>query len=380
MEIYLDNCATTRVCAEAAEACLRAMTDAYGNPSSLHKKGVEAEELLNRARRTVAGMLGGSPECVFFTGSATESNNLAILGAAGAYPRGGKTIVTTSVEHASVEETADFLGEQGYAIRKVAPRPDGNFDPQDFLDAVDGDTLLLSFMMVNNEIGTVLPYETVIPALKKKFPKLLIHMDAVQGFAKYPLNVKRLGVDLVTISGHKLYAPKGIGALYVKKGVRLKPLIRGGGQEQGLRSGTQAAELAAGFDAALTLCAQNREEWGRRCAALNARLREGASRLERVEINSPADGAPHILSLSVLGVPSEIMLHFLESKGIYVSSGSACAKGAKSSALEAYGLPEERIRSALRVSFGRENTPGDVDALLDALAEGAARFRRMTGR
>lgn len=377
MEIYLDNCATTRVCHEAAAACLRVMTEDYGNPSSLHKKGMEAENILTSARRTIGKMLGCDGDCVIFTGSATESNNLAILGAAAANPRGGKTIVTTTVEHPSVAKTVEYLEEQGYTVRRVAPKPDGNFDPQDFLDAVDADTLLLTFMMVNNEMGTVLPYQAVIPALKKKYPRLMIHMDVVQGFAKYPLSVKRLDVDLLTFSGHKLYAPKGIGALYVKKGVRLKPVIHGGGQEKGLRSGTHAVQLAAGLQEALELCAKNREAFQAHYAALNQRLREGAAKLENVLVNSPENGAPHLVNLSVMGVPSEIMLHFLETKGIYVSSGSACAKGAKSSVLAAYGLPDERIKSALRVSFSKDNTPEDIDALLEALAEGIAKYRRI---
>ena len=377
MEIYLDNCATTRVCDEAAAACLRVMTEDYGNPSSLHKKGMEAENILTSARRQIGKMLGCDGDCVYFTGSATESNNLAILGAAAANPRGGKTIVTTTVEHPSVAKTVEYLEEQGDTVRRIAPKPDGNFDPQDFLDAVDGDTLLLTFMMVNNEMGTVLPYQAVIPALKKKYPRLLIHMDAVQGFAKFPLSVKRLDIDLLTFSGHKLYAPKGIGVLYVKKGVRLKPVIHGGGQEKGLRSGTHAVQLAAGLQEALALCDRNRAAFQAHYAALNQRLREGVAKLEDVLVNSPENGAPHLLNLSVMGVPSEIMLHFLETKGIYVSSGSACAKGAKSSVLAAYGLPDERIKSALRVSFSKDSAPEDIDALLEALAEGIAKYRRI---
>ena len=366
MEIYLDNCATTRVCDEAAAACLRVMTEDYGNPSSLHKKGMEAENILTSARRQIGKMLGCDGDCVYFTGSATESNNLAILGAAAANPRGGKTIVTTTVEHPSVAKTVEYLEEQGYTVRRIAPKPDGNFDPQDFLDAVDGDTLLLTFMMVNNEMGTVLPYQAVIPALKKKYPRLLIHMDAVQGFAKFPLSVKRLDIDLLTFSGHKLYAP-----------IRLKPVIHGGGQEKGLRSGTHAVQLAAGLQEALALCDRNRAAFQAHYAALNQRLREGVAKLEDVLVNSPENGAPHLLNLSVMGVPSEIMLHFLETKGIYVSSGSACAKGAKSSVLAAYGLPDERIKSALRVSFSKDSAPEDIDALLEALAEGIAKYRRI---
>lgn len=380
MEIYLDNCATTRVCDEAVAACVRAMTEDYGNPSSLHKKGMEAENILSDTRRTIGKMLGCDGDCVYFTGSATESNNLAILGAAAANPRGGKTIVTTTVEHASVTSTVDYLGEQGYTIRKVSPKSDGNFDPQDFINAVDEDTLLVTFMMVNNELGTVLPYQTIIPALKKKYPRLLIHMDAVQGFAKFPLSVKKLDIDLLTFSGHKLYAPKGIGVLYVKKGIRLKPVIHGGGQEKGLRSGTHAVQLVAGLNEALRLCDKNRAAFQQHYAALSAKLREGVAKLDNVLVNSPENGAPHLLNISVMDVPSEIMLHFLESKGISVSSGSACAKGAKSSVLAAYGLPEERIKSALRVSFSKDNTPEDIDALLEAISEGISKFRRLTTR
>lgn len=380
MEIYLDNCATTRVCNEAVAACVRAMTEDYGNPSSLHKKGMEAENILSDTRRTIGKMLGCDGDCIYFTGSATESNNLAILGAAAANPRGGKTIVTTTVEHASVTNTVDYLGEQGYTIRKVSPKPDGNFDPKDFINMVDEDTLLVTFMMVNNEIGTVLPYQTVIPALKKKYPRLLIHMDAVQGFAKFPLSVKKLDIDLLTFSGHKLYAPKGIGVLYVKKGVRLKPVIHGGGQEKGLRSGTHAVQLVAGLNEALRLCDKNRAAFQQHYAELNTKLREGVAKLPNVLVNSPENGAPHLLNISVLDIPSEIMLHFLESKGISVSSGSACAKGAKSSVLAAYGVPEERIKSALRVSFSKDNTPEDIDALLEAISEGISKFRRLTTR
>lgn len=379
MEIYLDNCATTRVCDEAVQACIKAMTLDYGNPSSLHKKGMEAEEILRETRRTAAGILGCDANLLTITGSATESNNLAILGAAAAYPRAGKTIVTTSVEHASVTNAVRHLAENGYNIRFVNPRSDGNFHPQDFLDAVDEDTFLLSMMMVNNEIGTILPWQTVIPALRKKYPKLLIHMDAVQGFAKYPLNVKRLDLDLLSLSGHKIYAPKGVGMLYCKKGIRLKPIVFGGGQENGLRSGTQAVQLAAGLTEAIRLCQQNRTAFEAHYRMLNARLREKVAGMDRVCINSPENGAPHLLNISVIGVPSEIMLHFLESKGIFVSSGSACSKGAESEVLKAYGFPEERIRSALRISFSKDNTLEDIDLLSEALIEGAARFRRMTG-
>ena len=375
MEIYLDNCATTRVCPEAAEACLKAMTADYGNPSSLHRKGLEAEAILTDARKTVAKILSCPPESIYFTSNATESNNLSLLGAAAAYPRNGKTLITTAVEPSSVANAASHLEKLGYTVKRVKPRPDGHFAVEDFLEAVDSDTFLVSFMMVNNEIGTVLPYETLIPALKRKFPKLLIHMDAVQGFAKYPLNLKRLDLDFLSFSGHKLYAPKGIGVLYVKKGVRLTPLAYGGGQEGALRPGTQAVELAAALKEALLLCQRDGKAWAQTCEALNRRLREGVSALPRVTVNSPLDGAPHILNLSVLGIRSEILLHFLEERSIYVSSGSACSKGAKSPTLAAYGLTPEQIDSAIRISFSKDTTEAEIDALLSALSDAIAKLR-----
>ena len=347
MEIYLDNCATTRVCPEAAEACLKAMTADYGNPSSLHRKGLEAEAILTDARKTVAKILSCPPESIYFTSNATESNNLSLLGAAAAYPRNGKTLITTAVEHSSVANAASHLEKLGYTVKRVKPRPDGHFAVEDFLEAVDSDTFLVSFMMVNNEIGTALPYE----------------------------NLKRLDLDFLSFSGHKLYAPKGIGVLYVKKGVRLTPLSYGGGQEGALRPGTQAVELAAALKEALLLCQRDGKAWAQTCEALNRRLREGVSALPRVTVNSPLDGAPHILNLSVLGIRSEILLHFLEERSIYVSSGSACSKGAKSPTLAAYGLTPEQIDSAIRISFSKDTTEAEIDALLSALSDAIAKLR-----
>ena len=375
MEIYLDNCATTRVCPEAAAACMEAMTGRYGNPSSLHRKGLEAETILTETRKTIGRMLSCPPECIYFTANATESNNLAILGSAAAHPKGGSTIVTTAVEHSSVAQSVSELERRGYTVRRVMPRPDGQFAAEDFLAAADSSTLLVSFMMVNNETGAILPYQKLIPALRRKFPHLLIHMDAVQGFARYPLNLKRLDLDFLSFSGHKLYAPKGVGVLYVKKGVRLAPLAYGGGQERGLRPGTQAAELIAALNGALLLCQREGKAWEEHYRTLNRHLRERLAALPRVTINSPENGAPHILNLSVLGIRSEIMLHFLEEKGIYVSSGSACSQGAQSPALAAFGLSPEQVDSALRVSFSRETTLPEIDALVDALEEGINRLR-----
>lgn len=375
MEIYLDNCATTKVCNEAADACMKVMTEQYGNPSSLHKKGVEAENILTAARKTASSILNCDPDCILFTSGATESNNMAILGGVAARKREGKTIVTSSVEHASVEHSVAYLEKQGYTVKRVEPKSDSSFDANDFINAVDDDTVLLSLMMVNNELGTILPYETIIPALRRKYPKLLIHIDAVQGFTKFPLNIRKVDADLISFSGHKLYAPKGIGGLYLKKGVRIEPVIHGGSQERTLRSGTQAVPLIAAFDEALKLCRDNGGEFAETYRFCNGYLREAFREMPEVVVNSPENASPHVLNISVPGVPSEIMLHFLEQQNIYVSSGSACSKGAKSVILKAYGLPEERVKSALRLSFSKDTTKEQLDGFLEALEQGIRRFK-----
>jgi len=380
LEIYLDNCATTKVCKPAADAVMRAMTVDYGNPSSLHRKGLDAEHILLSARRTAASLLGCEYTSVYFTGGATDSNNIAIQGALAAHAREGKTIVTTTVEHPSVANTVSEMEKRGYKVKRVAPRSDGKFDPWDLIEAVDADTVLLTFMMVNNETGTILPYDKVIPALKKRFPNLIVHMDGVQGFTKLPLNVTRLGVDLFSFSGHKLYAPKGVGGLYIRKGLRILPVEYGGGQEKGIRSGTEPVPMIAGLDAALTFIKENQSSILRNYKERNAQLRTLLAGIPGVVINSPKDGCPHVLNISVPGIPSsEIMLHALEEKGVYVSSGSACSKGELSGVLSAFHIPQERTRSALRISFSYETSEEDIIAAANALSEVVAHLSKVVG-
>ena len=369
MEIYLDNCATTKVCPEAAEAAMKAMVEDYGNPSSLHRMGLRAERILTGTRKAAAALLGCDYGCIYLTGGATDSNNIAIQGAVRARARMGKTIVTTTVEHPSVGETVSMLVKSGYTVKRVAPRANGQFDPEDFLEAVDADTVLLTFMMVNNELGTILPYEKVVPALKKRFPDLLIHIDGVQGFTKLPFHPERLGVDLFSFSGHKLYAPKGIGGLYIRKGLRILPVEYGGGQEKAIRPGTEAVPAIAGLGAALTMIKAHQSEIMRNYRERQNQVRSLVKEIPGVVINSPENGCPHIINLSVPGIPSEVMLHALEEKSVYVSSGSACSKGALSGVLKAFHLPDERIRSALRVSFSRETTGEEIEAFAQALKE-----------
>ncbi len=377
MEIYLDNCATTKVCPEAAQAAYRAMVEDYGNPSSLHQKGLDAEHILTSARKSAAALLGCEYGCIHFTGGATDSNNIAIQGALAARPRAGKTIVTTTVEHPSVGDTVSAMEKRGYTVKRVSPRPDGQFDPWDIIDAVDGDTVLVTFMMVNNELGTILPYERAVPAIRKRFPDVLIHMDGVQGFTKLPLNLSKTDVDLFSFSGHKLYAPKGAGGLYIKKGVRLLPVEYGGGQEKGLRSGTEPVPMIAGLGAALDMIRKNQPAILKNYRERNEQLRALLKEIMEAVINSPANGCPHVLNISVPGIPSEIMLHALEEKGIYVSSGSACSKGALSGTLTAFHLPAERVKSALRISFSYETTAEEIDYFARSLREVVNRLTRV---
>ncbi len=374
-QTYLDNSATTRVCTEAAQAALRAMTEEYGNPSSLHSMGMEAEKLVTQARKSLVKLLGGNGELVFTSG-ATESNNLALFGAAEAGKRRGNRIVISAVEHPSVAETALALEKQGFSVIRIPPRPDGNFCAEDFTAAVDDQTILLSCMMVNNETGARLPVEKIADATKRINPDTIIHIDAVQAFGKIPFSADKAGFDLVSISGHKIYAPKGVGGLYIRKGIRILPRTYGGGQERGLRPGTESVPLIAAFAAAAECCHSEMQKKNAEYEMLNRMLRERLKDMPAICINSPEGAVPYILNLSVSGIRSEIMLHYLEQAGIYVSSGSACSKGAASPVLTAMNLPRDRADSALRISFGRYNIPADICRLTERLEEGITRLAK----
>lgn len=368
--IYLDNAATTKVCEEAAEAALRAMREGYGNPSSLHGLGAAAAKALAASREEVAALLGCDGESVCFTSGGSESNNLAILGGAQARRRQGKHLVITQAEHSSVSGAAGYLEKEGWEVTRIAPGADGQVDAAAFAAAVRDDTALVSMMMVNNETGAVFPVLQAAKLIRTAHPKTLIHCDAVQAFGKLPLKLGRSEVDLASVSGHKIGAPKGSGALYIRRGVRIIPLIHGGGQERGIRSGTESIPMIAALGAAagwvrprLSAC-YDRTQILR--GAFLGKLRE----LPELCINSPEDGSPYIMNVSVPGYRSETMLHFLESRGIYVSSGSACSKGAVSPVLTAMGLSKPRIDSALRVSLIYDTPDSAPQMLADALREG----------
>ncbi|MFR5790460.1 MAG: cysteine desulfurase family protein, partial [[Clostridium] leptum] len=374
-EIYLDNSATTRVCEKSAEKVLELMTQCYGNPSSLHKKGLEAQREVAHARQAVAVSLGAQPREIIFTSGGTEANNLAVLGGAAASRRRGKRIVTTAIEHPSVLEPMRQLEKEGFEVVFLTPDADGRVPEEAVLKAVTGDTILISVMAVNNELGSIQPIEVLKKAVKRAGAPALVHVDGVQAYGKLPLRPEKLGIDLLTVSGHKIHGPKGVGALYVSKNARILPRTFGGGQERELRPGTEAAPLIAGLGAAVEELPDWRQAYSRMEKLRDYTLQK-LSGLEGVEVNSPVEGLPYLLNFSALGIRSETMLHFLAQRGIYVSSGSACAKGKQSHVLKAAGLPDSRISSAIRVSFSRENTERDADALAEGVREGLACLAR----
>ena len=362
--IYLDSAATTKPCAETVEAVAAAMRDSFGNASSLHGMGIRSEKIIASAKKTLLSKLGEGD--IIFTSGATESSNTAIRGALETYRRAGNRIVTTAIEHPSVANVMTSLEERGFEVVRLAPKDHPDF-VQALADAVDEHTVLISCMAVNNETGYAVDVKRLYRLVKKKNPRTIVHIDAVQGFLKVPLDG-----DLISISGHKIHASKGIGALYIKKGVRIAPLLLGGGQQKNLRSGTEPVELIAGLDAAVHAYHGTEEHF----SALKKRLLEGLSGLEGITINSGDDCLPNIVNFSVDGVRSEIMLHSLEEREIYVSSGSACSRGKTSGVLAAFGVADKLADSAVRVSMCADTTEADIDALVDGISAGIQRFRR----
>lgn len=367
-EIYLDNSATTRVCPEAAQKALEIMTECYGNPSSLHTMGFRAEQELSAARKAVAGALSALPEEITFTSGGTEANNLAIFGAAWAR-RQHRRIVTTAIEHPSVLACMAQLEKEGWQVVYLQPDSFGRISPQQVEEAITPDTALVSMMAVNNEVGSILPIETSARVIRRNKARTLLHVDAVQAFGKLPLKPGKIGVDLMTVSAHKIHGPKGAGALYIRKGVHIPARTLGGGQEKDLRSGTEAMPAWCAFGAAVKALPPIQQEEAA-IRTLWQSCREGIKAIPGTVIQSPEDGLPYILNFSCGGVKAETMLHFLEERGIYVSSGSACAKGKASHVLEAMQLPRQQALSSIRVSFSRENTPEEVTALIQAVREG----------
>ncbi len=371
---YLDNSATTPLCQEAITAMTNAMAR-FGNPSSLHALGAEALMALDNARQNISAFLGCEAKELYFTSCGSEANNTALFGAARAMKRRGKRIITTAVEHHSVLNAAKALEAEGFEVIYLKPDSEGVITAEAVADALTEDTILVSVMYVNNETGAIMPIPEIAAAIKSSGWGALFHTDCVQAFGKLPFTVRSLGADLVSVSGHKIHGPKGVGALFVKNGCRILPFIYGGGQEKGMRSGTEPTLLIEGFSAAVSALPELKGELNR-IDTLRKKCVNGLTALKGVTVNSGEVALPYIINISVAGIRSEVMLHWLESKGIYVSSGSACAKGESSHVLMAQGVSRQSADSAVRISMSHFTAEEDIDALIDAVGQGIDKLVR----
>ncbi len=373
MEAYLDNSATTACFPAVAESMAEMMTKHYGNPASMHLKGVEAERYMKEAKATLERLLKVSEKELFFTSGGTESNNLAIIGTAMANARRGKHLITTQVEHPSVTKPMQYLEEQGFKVTYLPVDERGVVSLKALEEAICRDTILVSTMFVNNEVGAVMPVEEIARLIKRKKPDVIYHVDAVQAFGKYWIYPKRMGIDLLSISSHKIHGPKGVGLLYVNERVKIRPILFGGEQQKGLRSGTENAPGVVGLAKAAEEIYNGLEGKIEKLYGLKARFVEGVERLPQVQVNGPRgrEGAPHIVSVSFAGVRSEVLLHALEDRGIYASAGSACSahKHSTSATLKAIGLNRNLLDSTLRFSFSVETTQEEIDYCIQALSE-----------
>lgn len=383
MEAYLDNAATTRVFPEVRDIMLQVMEKDFGNPSSRHTKGIEAEGYVTKAVQQIAGTLKCQPKEIILTSGGTESNNMALIGTALANQRAGKHVITTRIEHASIHEPFGRLEQMGYEAQYLPVDHNGHLQPEVLEEAVREDTLLVSVMMVNNEMGAVEDIKKLVAVAKQKNPNVIFHVDAIQAYGKYKIVPKRLGIDLMSVSGHKIHGPKGSGFLYVRDGVKISPIILGGGQQRGMRSGTENVPAIAGLGEAVRLIYQQHSEKVERLYALKQRLIDGLTAMEGVSINginglSLTETAPHIVSASFDGIKSEVMLHALAQEDVYVSSGSACSSNHPdlSGTLKAIGVEDRLLDSTLRFSFSVLSTEEEVDHALEAVAKVLPQLRR----
>lgn len=380
MEAYFDNSATTRCYPEVAEIVVKTMTEDFGNPSAMHLKGVEAEKYVREAAHTLAKILKVNEKEIIFTSGGTESNNLALFGGADANKRSGNHIITTSVEHAAVGQPVERLEQMGYEVTIVPVDHRGVVQLEALEKALRPDTILVSTMYVNNEVGAVMPVEEIAKLVHEKSPKALYHVDAIQAFGKYRIYPKKAGIDMLSVSSHKIHGPKGVGFLYINEKARIQPQILGGGQQAGMRSGTDNVPGIAGLGVAAKMVYTDFDEKIEHMYQLKERLAEGFLKLPDVRLNGMEirEGAPQILSASFLGVRSEVLLHTLEEKGIYVSAGSACSSHKRKAAgtLSAMGMEAAQRESTLRFSFSEENTFEEVDYALEVIGQVLPMLRR----
>ena len=373
MEAYFDNSATTKVLDCVKDAVVDAMCVNYGNAAAKHRKGVEAENLIREAKKAIADTLKVQEKEILFTSGGTESNNTALIGTALANRRAGKHLITTGVEHPSIYNTMSFLEEMGFEVTYLPVAHLGHISLEDLENAIREDTILVSVMYVNNEVGAVEPIEAISQCIKKKNPKTLFHVDAIQAYGKYKIRPKKQGIDLLSVSGHKIHAPKGVGFLYIRDGVKIRPILFGGGQQKGMRSGTENVPGCIGLGVAAREAYKDFDARIEKLYTLRERLIAGLKPLGGVTINGSEDrtNAPQIVSASFEGVRSEVLLHALEDKGVYVSSGSACSSNHPgiSGTLKGIGVKKELLDSTIRFSLGDLNTEEEVDYAIGVLGE-----------
>lgn len=384
MEAYLDNAATTRVFPEVREMMVHVMEEDFGNPSSKHTKGITAENYIKEAKETICTQLKCKPKEIIFTSGGTESNNMAFIGTAIANRRAGKHVITTRIEHASVHEPMAYLEEMGYDVTYLPVDSTGRVSVEELENAIREDTFLISIMYVNNEVGSVQPIEQIGQMLKKKHPQILFHVDAIQAFGKYKIVPKKLGVDMMSVSGHKIHGPKGSGFLYVNEKVKIRPILFGGGQQDGMRSGTENVPAIAGLGVAVKKIYTGHLEKRAKLYELKKRLIAGLQDVDGVTINALIDPieetAPHIVSVSFANTRSEVMLHALAQKGVFVSSGSACSSNHPelSGTLQAIGVKSELLDSTLRFSFSVMTTSEEIDYAIEVVKEVLPVLRKFT--
>ncbi|HJA12960.1 MAG TPA: cysteine desulfurase [Candidatus Mediterraneibacter merdipullorum] len=385
MEVYLDNSATTMCYPEVGELVYKVMCQDYGNPSSMHRKGVQAEHYIRESKETIAKILKVTPKEIFFTSGGTESDNLALIGCARANRRSGNHLITSSIEHPAILNTMRYLEEEeGFRVTYLPVDEHGKIRLDALADALCPETILVSIMYVNNEVGTVQPIQEAVQMVRRYKPSILFHTDAVQGYGKYRIYPKRMGIDLLTASGHKIHGPKGIGFLYIDSRVRITPILFGGEQQKNIRSGTENVPGIAGLGLASRLIYQDLEMKNALMRELKEHFIEGALKIENTVVHGFTDegGAPHIISLGVAGVRSEVLLHALEDKGIYVSSGSACSSNhpAVSGVLKGIGAPQEYLDATLRFSMSEFTTKEEIDYTLETLYNCIPMLRKFTRR
>ena len=373
--IYLDNSATTKPLTEVADKVYEMLTETFGNPSSFHRAGLDANAEVRKAREIIAKALSAEEDEIYFTSGGTEANNLAILGAAEAMKRRGNRIVTSEIEHESVLEAVAELEKQGFEVIRLSPDKTGMISEEQFKEAINSDTILVTLMYINNEVGSVLPVKSIKKIAQRAGSPALVHIDCVQAFGKVEVKPKKLGADLLTVTAHKIHGPKGIGALYVKKGVRILPRQFGGAQEKKLRPGTEAAPLIAGFGKAAELLPDMKAQ-SEKMRRLNNYARQKLSEIDGIIFNNSDASSDYILNIYIPSfMASQTLVQHLSSQyGICVSSGSACAKGKKSHVLTAMHLGDKTIDHSLRVSFSRFTTADDIDALAQALRETVSKY------